>query len=330
MKADFVASESPLAEGIERFVAHKRALGRKYVTEEKGLRQLNRYILDSGVTTMAGITPRVVEAFLASCQRTTTCSYNNLLSPVRRLFAWLVKQEILPCSPVQVRPRRETTQRRPFLFDAMQVHRLLAVAGRLPDNPCAIHRGETYVMIFTLLYGLGLRVSEASHLCWKDVDFTRRILEIRGAKFAKSRLVPFGPGMAKRLQGYLDVRKLKTRVRPDSPVFTSLKQKPLPPTSISRTFHSLLPQLELDVPPGVSAPRLHDLRHSFAVATLLRWYRAGVNPAERLLYLSVFLGHVSPESTAVYLTITTNLLQEASRRFESFVSPLIEEGRSDA
>lgn len=95
---------------------------------------------------------------------------------------------------------------------------------------------------------------------------------------------------------------------------------------MSTTFHKLVPRLDLDIPEGVSPPRLHDLRHSFAVGTLLRWYRSGMDPSARLLQLSTFLGHVSPASTAEYLTITSDLLREAGKRFERFASPLIQEG----
>ena len=83
--------------------------------------------------------------------------------------------------------------------------------------------------------------------------------------------------------------------------------------------------LGLHVPPGTASPRAHDLRHSFAVGTLLRWYRAGLDPAARLLPLSTFLGHVDPASTAVYLTITQELLQEANHRFEEYARPAFEE-----
>jgi integrase len=80
------------------------------------------------------------------------------------------------------------------------------------------------------------------------------------------------------------------------------------------TFHALVPKLELQIPPGVSPPRVHDLRHSFAVATVLRWYREGIDPNCRLINLSTFLGHVDPDSTAVYLTITEDLFHEAAQR----------------
>jgi integrase len=76
------------------------------------------------------------------------------------------------------------------------------------------------------------------------------------------------------------------------------------------------------LPAGVAPPRVHDLRHSFAVGALLRWYRDGGDPTSRLLHLSTFLGHVDPASTAVYLTITAELLQAAGERFGRFVAPL--------
>ncbi len=75
----------------------------------------------------------------------------------------------------------------------------------------------------------------------------------------------------------------------------------------------------------MAPPRLHSLRHSFAVATLLRWYRAGIDPGQRLIHLSTFLGHVDPISTAWYLTVTAELLDEANTRFEQFAAPVIVE-----
>jgi integrase len=87
-----------------------------------------------------------------------------------------------------------------------------------------------------------------------------------------------------------------------------------------------MPRLQLVIPDGVASPRLHDLRHSFAVGTLLRWYRTGVDPQARLLHLSTFLGHVDPASTAVYLTITPALLAAASERFARYAASSTEGG----
>lgn len=227
---------------------------------------------------------------------------------------------------MQCRPRRVTSQRRPFLFDPTLARRLLTVARQLPDRPRAPHRGQTYAMLFALLYGLGLRVGEVSRLRSRDIDHERQVLVIRQTKFAKSRLVPFGPRMAVRLQAYLQERTHQTgTLQPDSPVFSFGQDQPIHPGTMSQTFHQLLPQLALDLPPGSARPCLHDLRHSFAVGALQRWYRAGLDPAQRLLALATFLGHVDPTSTAVYLTSTPELLQEASQRFAHFARTVREE-----
>ena len=116
-----------------------------------------------------------------------------------------------------------------------------------------------------------------------------------------------GPRLAQRLKDYVAERYGSTPA-PEQPMFTfNSKRGSVDEGTISITFHALLPKLELHIPPGVSPPRLHDLRHSFAVATLLRWYREGIDPNCRLMHLATFLGHVDPTSTSVYLTITEEL-----------------------
>ena len=108
----------------------------------------------------------------------------------------------------------------------------------------------------------------------------------------------------------------------DDPLFSFDGRRCVNPCSASQTFHRLVGQLDLPVPDGVSAPHLHSLRHSFAVGCLLRWYREGIDPSTRLYKLSTFMGHVNPASTAIYLTITPQLLAEANQRFESFAQPV--------
>ena len=178
-------------------------------------------------------------------------------------------------------------------------------------------------------YELGLRVSEVSRLTRSDVDLSRQLLVIRRTKFGKSRLVPFGPRMAARLTSYISRKEEKVGTLPaDRPAFSFVGSQPIHPGTISQTFHTLVPRLGLTLPAGVSPPRVHDLRHSFAVGTLLRWYREGSDPAAKLLHLSTFLGHVNPASTATYLTITGELLQSAGERFGRFAAPLSIGGRS--
>ena len=319
---------SPLAEPIRQFLAYKRALARRFLVEEKALRLLDRYLVGVGVRSLDQVGPEVLDAFLASRPRTTARSYNHLLGTLARLFGWLVAQGVLQRSPLVARPRRQTARRLPFLFDAPTARRLLDLAGRLPDNSRAPLRGLTYRTIFALLYGLGLRVGEASRLLRADVDLDRNLLVIRLTKFSKTRLVPFGPRIASLLRDYLEAcLQRRGPLAADAPVF-SFGGRCINPNTISMVFHSLVPHLALQVPAGTAEPRAHHLRHSFAVGTLLHWYRCGIDPGTRLLHLATFLGHVDPSSTAVYLSITQDLLQEANDRFERFARAAVEGGRA--
>jgi site-specific recombinase XerD len=129
--------------------------------------------------------------------------------------------------------------------------------------------------------------------------------------------------MGARLAGYIQLREEKVgRLTEEAPIFSFTSGRRIHPAVISNIFHQLVSRLGLPTASGVKPPCAHHLRHSFAVATLLRWYREGADPATRLLHLSTFLGHVKPASTAVYLTITSDLLQAAGERFEHFAAPL--------
>ena len=263
------------------------------------------YLTAHQINALTAITPALIEDFLGSRPRSRARSYNHLLGVTRGFFNWLVIQERLACSPVRARAKPTTEQLRPVLFNSCQVKQLLALASALPDRPKGRHRAETYYLVLALLYALGLRVGEVTRLCYPDVDLSRQLLMIRQTKFAKDRLVPFGPRVGQRLAEYLAKQETRGVERqPEAPLFTFNAGRPINPCTISQTFHDLVMQQPFLPPPGVAAPRLPSLRHSFAVGTLLRWYRAGIDPGQRLLHLATFLGHVDPISTAWYLTVT--------------------------
>lgn len=320
--------QSVLATEMTDFLRHQRALGKRFFNEERALHLFDQYLLDKKIQSSAEITPAVVDGFLTSRPRSRPRSYNHLLGVVRRLFKWLVRQQRCSQSPVQSRPRHATSAQVTFLFDRIQAQQLLKLAAELPDNNNGHNRGRIYSLIFALMYGLGLRVGEAARLCRQDVDLERNLLVIRETKFLKSRLVPFGPKLGMRLREYLQQQTEDVdAVAPTAPLFSfdPERSQAINPGTISQTFHSLWPRLGLKVPEGAMPPRLHCLRHSFAVGTLLRWYRSGINPQQRLWDLSTFMGHVHPASTAVYLTITAELLEQANQRFNHFAAPLLKE-----
>ena len=306
-----------LAGPMHRYVAYKRALNRKYVTEEKALMLFDRHLEEQRIRSWQGIAPAVIDRFLQSRKRSRPRSHNHLLGVLRRFFAWCVSQHLTDANPVLARPRPVTSRHLPYLFDVSDMRALLEAARQLPDNSRAQQRALVYETVFALLYGLGLRVGEVARLLLGDADLARSALLVRQTKFGKSRLVPMGPNLARRLAAYVETVHGPAG-DPQTPLFSFTPGRCVHPGTLSQTFHALLPALDLPQRRGVKAPRLHDLRHAFAVGTLLRWYREGVNPQTRLLQLSTFLGHVDPSSTAVYLTITEDLLAEADRRFRDF------------
>jgi integrase len=310
-----------LGSAVQDFLDHKRAIGRKYHSEEQELRLLVRFTEAHGVSGLDQLTPALIEDFLASRPRSRPRSFNHLLGVIGCLLDWAVTQQRLERSPLHARRRRTTAARIPFIFDAAQVRRLLEAAAALPDNPRARGRGPTYRTVFALCYGLGLRAGEACGLRLGDVDVDRHLLIVRGGKFGKSRLVPHGPRIGELLGEQIERRRNGGAVDPQAPLFSFDGRRCIHPGTASQAFHQLV-TLGLTVPEGVSPPRLHDLRHSFAVGCLLRWYREGLDPSTRLHQLSTFMGHVSPASTAVYLTVARELLDEASRRFEAFAEPV--------
>jgi integrase len=310
-----------IACAVDRFIAHKRAHGRKYNSEARELVLLVRFAAEHQVSCLGGLTPALLEDFLASRPRPRPRGFNHLLGVVRCLLDWAVTWGLLEASPLQARRHRVTEQRIPFLFDPAQARRLLDAAAALPDGPRAPGRGPTYHAIFALCYGLGLRAGEACGLRLGDVDAGRSVLIVRGGKFGKSRLVPHGPRVGALVSGHVARRARAGATDAQAPLFTFDGRRPVHPGTASQTFHHLVAALEMPVPAGVSPPTLHSLRHSFAVGCLLRWYREGADPSARLGQLSTFMGHVEPRSTSVYLTMTPQLLDQASRRFEAFAAP---------
>jgi integrase len=218
---------------------------------------------------------------------------------------------------------KTTTAFRPFIFTKEQVALILAESSRLPKSPRFPLRSQTCHAMLAVLYGLGLRHGEARRLRIRDVDFHQDTLFIDQTKFHKSRYVPFGPKLGRCLREYLNVRRaFRPPLEDDAPFFVSWGMATMGMHALGHAFHDLLKASGITVLPR---PRLHDLRHTFAVHRLLRWYREGVNVQQRLTWLSTFMGHVDIQSTQVYLTITADLLGEASARFFQYGGRLLPE-----
>jgi integrase len=165
-------------------------------------------------------------------------------------------------------------------------------------------------------YGAGLRLSEATNLTRADVDLSESLLTIRNTKFGKTRLVPMGPQLNRVLTQY---DRTRPKRRPtDMPFFATRAGSSVPPWLFQQKFRLLCDRADIRRPDTGVRPRVHDLRHTFAVHRLTSWYHQGADVQRLLHHLSVYLGHVHLRHTQVYLSMTPELLREASQRFERY------------
>lgn len=206
--------------------------------------------------------------------------------------------------------------RRPYLFNEHEVFRLLETALSLP-SPQSPLRPETLHMMLILAYCAGLRIGEIVRLNLGDFDIDDRTIEIRGTKFFKSRRLPLSDSVVAALQSYLRARKeAGASMDPDAALFWHQQAGGrYSRDRAGKLLVRVLRRAKLKPAPGRTGPRVHDLRHAFVASRMLTWYREGINPQSRLPYVATYLGHKDIHSTLVYLTVTQDLLQQASDRF---------------
>jgi site-specific recombinase XerD len=318
----------PLQEHIRAYLDLHHAVGKVYRANHYVLRDLDRFLASQAVTTISSVSKWSVECWLHQM----TCGAAQRVRKARmakQFFACLMTQGVIPQNPLgkglEPYGRIAKDSFKPFIYTNEQVSAILTQATRLARNHRFPLRPHVCHTLIAMCYALALRVGEAQRLCIRDVDLEQNVLFIRETKFHKSRMVPFGPRFAACLQRYLNIRyTVFGPVQEQDPLFVALSRRPMTATGIGRAFHELLREVGLDVLSGRRRPRIHDLRHTFAVHRLLRWYREGADVQSRLMQLATFMGHVDIRSTEVYLTVTAELLNEASIRFRKRFGDLID------
>lgn len=210
----------------------------------------------------------------------------------------------------------------PHIYREEEIVDLLAAARTL--GPRGSLRPATFETLFGLMASTGLRVSEALHLGDIDVDLKRGMLTVRETKFAKSRQLPLHPSTTEALARYRQQRMRHVPTTADTPFFIGSRGRrlgrPLGDRQVHRVFNALRDRLGWVNRGAHAAPRLHDLRHTFAVRRLVCWHREGTDIDQMMLALSTYLGHTKISHTYWYLSAVPELMALAGGKFEHFVA----------
>ncbi len=305
-----------LAELIAVYVAFKQAMGMSYKSEAVALKSFCKAMGNIGIEEVA---PAAVESFLSGTGRISGFLHQKYII-LNNFYRFALSRGYIGYNPLpKIVPKRPEPMR-PYIYTTEELRRLIDAIGSLESSISPLQATTFRTIVFTL-YGTGLRISEALTLTIADVRIENSLIIVRNSKFYKSRLVPIGPRLTDHLELYFEKRRLQPRpVGEDSAFFSTCRGNGVSYSHFRNIFVRLRDLSGIRRQDNAYyAPRIHDLRHTFAVHRLEAWYREGADVQRLLPRLSTYLGHVGIKETQRYLTMTPNLLQSANQRFEHYV-----------
>ena len=299
---------SDLGGHLDDYLRLRRALGFKLVFPGQVLPHFVAYLDAAGVATVSVESAVAWAGLPAGVQ---PISRSHRLGAVRGFARYLATidpaTQVPPCGIWPSAARRPT----PYLWSDAEVGALIDAARAL-QPPL---RAATHEALFGLLAASGMRVGEALGLGDNDVDLAGGVIKVRDAKFARSRLIPLHPTTTTALRSYARRRDQLCPNPRSATLFVSSVGTALAYNGVHKTFVELTTAIGLRT--ATARPRIHDLRHSFAVRTLIAWHRSGLDVDARMVVLSNYLGHVNPSGTYWYLSASPELMELAAARLHS-------------
>lgn len=309
-----------LRELIEEYIAFRKSLGELQGSNAVTLRAFGRAV--GGDADAAGVRAEQVDAFLNGTGP-PTLNWHVKMSVLRPFYRYAVSRGHVAAAPLPTVVPKRPPPFVPYIYSPDDLRRLLRAVDADPRRQTCLDP-LTLRTVLLLLYGAGLRIQEAIDLDRRDAALGESLLTVRQSKFGKTRLVPVGP----------DVRGVLARhaerlpaAGPDAPFFATRAGGRVKADTLQHNYRFLCGRAGVARADGARyQPRVHDLRHTFAVRRLTEWYRQGADVPALLPHLSVYLGHVHLRATQVYLTMTPELLHEAGRRFERYAGTEVPRG----
>jgi len=306
---------SALAERMTRFVKLRRLSGTDYRTQRCILTLFDRFLAEHGFTAQY-VTQEAYVAYVATLSHLHRRYRSNQCSVIRQLAIYVSQSEPRCYVPEPVPAGSSHDDWRPHIFSRDQIRDLLSAASCLEHGWIRPH---VFRVLFGLLYTTGMRIGETLALNIGDFYPEQLRLYVRRGKFGKARWVPVSRSTGHVLEEYLPLRaQAVTKEAGPPPLFISTLGKRLARCTAEIVFPKLVRQCGIR---GANrrAPRIHDLRHTFAVHRLLEWYRDGRDVNARLPWLATYMGHAHISSTQIYIQATPELHQCANERFLNFV-----------
>jgi len=301
-----------LRSALRQYIDLKRSLGYRFCSEAVILTAFGKAM--GATIELRRVRPASLRTYLDG-QGPITRFWERKRTALRGFYRYAMARGWVARSPLPVAIPKMPPPFVPYIFSPAELRKLLEAVATIP--PRCFSR-TTLRTLLLLLYGAGLRISEALNLCDLDADLSAGVLTIRCSKFFKTRSVPIAPRLAALLSAYRG-RRPSTRNRARRPFFLTRKDTPIRRGAIEGAFRALCRAAGIQRTDGARyQPRLHDLRHTFAVHRLIAAYRKGANVQRLLPLLSTYLGHADLAATQRYLTLTPELAQEAARRFERY------------
>jgi len=312
-----------LAQVIQDYVDLKQAMGSRFHAEAVILKAFARSV---GDLTMPEVTAEHVHAYLAG-HGSVTRFWHRKHSALQGLYRFALGRGYVSRSPLPATTPKLQVVFTPYIYSPEELKRLLQAVDAC-EYPRSKLAPATVRTLLLLLYGAALRISEALALTMADVDIAAHLLTIHTSKFYKTRWVPIGPRLSDALAAYAHARPHAPPLhRSEAPFLLTRTGEPVTRQQAERVFRRVCAQAAVfrhDSPRY--QPRLHDLRHTWAVHRLVAWYEEGADVQRLLPHLATYLGHRNIAATQCYLTMTPALLQAASLRFAQYAQLEVHHG----
>jgi len=304
---------SKWAHVFEAFVELKLASGYRYTSEQEQLKRFDRFLATRCIS-LDDITRDVVDAWTAKRSHERPRTHRTRLSLSIQFLKYARSRGVKTYIPDARLTAIKRTDFIPYIFTHRQIHQLLSTADQLAVDSRAPERHIVMPVLFRVLCCCGLRVSEVIKLKYGDVNLSDGTLRINDTKFRKDRWVPLSKSLHNQVTTYCSAMKLQ---HDDAPLFPTVTGKCYDKRTIYGTFRMLLRKIGIHHGGRGCGPRLHDLRHTFAVHCLERWYRNGDDLNACLPLLVVYMGHQTLLGTQRYLQLTPRVFPEINQKLEA-------------